>query len=175
MTNTLDAARQATIPEAWECMQWLWHEAEILDANRVREWLELLTADIDYRLPIRVTRERDGGSEFSADGYHMYEDYDSLLARVDRLDTDFAWAEDPPSRTRRIVSNVRVTVGDGPVYHVRSNFLIFRSRLDATTYELLLGERRDRLVTVDDLLKLQERVILLDHTTIASKNLAIFF
>lgn len=170
-----DTGRDASIPEAWECMQWLWREAEMLDANRVREWLGLLTPDIDYRLPIRVTRERDGGSEFSSSGYHILEDYDSLAARVDRLDTDFAWAEDPPSRTRRIVSNIRVTVADDSLHHVKSNFLIFRSRLDSTSYELLLGERHDQLIRDGDRLRLKRRVILLDHTTLASKNLAIFF
>lgn len=168
-------ARRATIEEAWECLEWLNHEAELLDGNRLHEWLELLAPDIDYRLPIRVTRERAKGPGFSDVGYHMYEDFDSLAARVNRLDSEFAWAEDPPSRTRRMVSVVRVTrEGDG-AYAVRSNLLIFRSRMAETEYELLAGERHDQLVEAAGGLKLRRRLVLLDHTTLASKNLAVFF
>ena len=37
----------------------------------------------------------------------------SLGLRVKRLYTDAAWAEDPPSLTRRMVSNIRVGPGRG--------------------------------------------------------------
>src|SRR4249919_1058691 len=33
-------------------------EAELLDDNRFDEWLELLTEDVTYRMPVTVTRER---------------------------------------------------------------------------------------------------------------------
>jgi ethylbenzene dioxygenase beta subunit len=174
VTETIAAAR-ATLEQAWPCIEWLNEEAETLDANRMRDWLDLLHPDIDYRLPIRITRERPKGPGFSEDGYHMYEDYDSLTTRVERLDTEFAWAEDPPSRMRRFVTNVRVSVPAEGEYEVRSNLLIFRSRLDSIEFELLSGERQDLLVATDGGLKLRRRLILLDHSTLRNKNLGIFF
>ena len=35
--------------------EFLVREAELLDQRRYREWLELLTDDIVYRMPVRVT------------------------------------------------------------------------------------------------------------------------
>jgi 3-phenylpropionate/cinnamic acid dioxygenase small subunit len=105
----------------------------------------------------------------------MYEDFESLQVRVERLYGEYAWAEDPPSRTRRLVSNVRVSVARPDEYEVLSNLLIFRSRLDAIEYELIAGERHDLLIKVDGGLKLRRRLILLDQSTLANKNLALFF
>ena len=42
----------------------------------------------------------------------MDEDKDSLTRRIDRLITGMAWAEDPPSRTRHIITNIEVEAGD---------------------------------------------------------------
>jgi 3-phenylpropionate/cinnamic acid dioxygenase small subunit len=169
------AARYATFEEAWPCIEWLNHEAALLDDNRMREWMDLLHPEVEYKLPIRITRERSKGPGFSEEGYHMYEDYESLATRVERLYTEYAWAEDPPSRTRRFVTNVRVSMlGDGG-HEVSSNLLIYRGRLESTEFELLAGERRDVLVLADAGLKLRRRLILLDHTTLRNKNLAVFF
>ena len=57
-----------------------------------------------------------------------------------------AWTEDPPSRTRRFVTNVRVTapVMDDEVV-ARSYLLIYRSRGDVRPADLLSAERTDRL------------------------------
>jgi 3-phenylpropionate/cinnamic acid dioxygenase small subunit len=175
VTQAQAPARKATLEEHWACSEWLNEESELLDDNRLREWLDRMHPELDYRLPIRVTVDRTKGPGHSETGYHLYEDIDSLTTRVDRLDTEYAWAEDPPSRTRRIVSNIRVTVTDAGEYLVRSNLLIYRGRLAATDFELLLGERHDVLVEGVDGLKLRSRLILLDHSTLKNKNMAVFF
>ena len=36
------------------------------------------------------------------------EDIRTLTARVARLDTGMAWAEDPPSRTRHVITNIEI-------------------------------------------------------------------
>src|SRR4051812_10445425 len=92
-----------------ECTQFLYREAELLDNADYSGWLETcLSADLTYRVPIRTTRERTSAAgEFSGVGFHMKETYKSMEVRVKRLLTDHAWAEDPASRTRRVVTNVR--------------------------------------------------------------------
>jgi len=164
-------------PETYvECVDFLVHEAELLDNNEMRAWLDLMAPEISYTVPIRVTRERTAGPGFSRDGFHMKEDYGSLETRVTRLETEYAWAEDPPSRMRRFVSNFRIRPGDQPdQISATTNLLIFRGRFDSTDYDLLSCERRDVLRRGDDELKILERVVLLDHTTLATHNLAFFF
>jgi 3-phenylpropionate/cinnamic acid dioxygenase small subunit len=160
-----------------EAYGFLVREAELLDTNQMHEWLELVDPDVSYQVPVRITRERTAGLGFSTSGMHMDESFDSLRTRVARLDSDFAWAEDPPSRTRRFVTNLRVTAGenDGEV-NVVSNLLLFRARFDTPANHLLSGERRDVLRRTDDGgLRLLKRLVLLDHTTLGTPNLGLIF
>ena len=166
---------RASPEEHWLCTDWLNNESALLDDQRVHEWLELLHPDLEYKLPVRMTRERQNGPGFSNEAFHMLEDVASLTMRVRRLDTDYAWAEDPPSRSRRFVSNVRVSKNGEQELHVTSNLLIYRGRLDTVEYDIVTAERHDVLVPVDGELKLRSRTVLLDHSTLPVKNLAIFF
>lgn len=156
------------------CLQFLTYEAELLDDNRLRDWLDLLHPDIEYTVPIRLTRERAAGPGFSTEGWHMNENYSSLETRVARLETEYAWAEDPPSRTRRYVTNVRAQAGEGSAISVKSNMLLVRGRYDAPNVQLLSSERRDVLEEVDGKLRLRTRLVLLDHSTLGTPNLGIF-
>ncbi len=160
-----------------EVVDWLNLEAELLDEGREREWLEtMVDRDVVYRLPLRQTVERARGDGFIPDASHLDETSGSLEARVMRNETAFAWAEDPPSRLRHFVSNVRVTAtADDELAAVRSNLLIFRTRQDQTTPQLLSGERHDELRRRDEALVLSRRTIRLDHTVIGTHNLSIFF
>jgi 3-phenylpropionate/cinnamic acid dioxygenase small subunit len=160
--------------EVWFRIQsFLVREAELLDEGRMREWLDLLADDIRYKLPIRVTRERSARAGDDL-GYHMNEDKGMLTTRIDRLDTEFAWAEDPPSRTRRYVSNVRVGNADDGKLAVRSNILLYRGRHGETQDQLLAGLREDLLRPRAGGFEIAERVIHLDQTTLATHNLAVF-
>jgi 3-phenylpropionate/cinnamic acid dioxygenase small subunit len=162
--------------EQWYSVsQFLFHEAELLDHERQREWLDLLADDIAYRVPIRITQERSAGPGFQSDGFHMDEDKGMLITRVERLETEYAWAEDPPSRMRRIVSNIRAwSVQASDELLVISNLLAYRSRHDSTAYDLIAGERRDLLRPNDDSFLIAKREILLDQSTLGTHNLAIF-
>jgi len=160
-----------------EIVSFLHKEAELLDEGRYREWLALLSEDIRYQVPVRVTRERpaEGGTGGLSSMYHLDENRTSLEMRVERLETGFAWAEDPPSRLRHFVSNVRLGgVEDGEV-EVRSNLLVFRSRWDKPEYVLLCGERHDRLRRNGQGWQIARRSVVLDHTTLPVHNLSFFF
>lgn len=154
----------------------LFLEAKLLDGGRQREWLDqLIDPAISYEIPVRVTRERSGGKGFSSKAFHMRETWGSLETRVARLESEYAWAEDPPSRTRRFVTNIEVApceTEDELV--VNSNLLVYRSRYDATSFQLLCGERWDTLRRHEDSWKILRRRVLLDHTTLPTHNLGIF-
>jgi ethylbenzene dioxygenase subunit beta len=155
---------------------WVNREAELLDTGREREWLEtMVSKEIVYQLPLRQTVERARGTGFSKATFHLDESYGSLLTRVSRNESAYAWAEDPPSRIRHFVTNIRVCeLGSGQV-GVKSNLLIYRTRGDQTQPQLFSGERQDVLRIEDGNLKLFRRTILLDLTVIETHNLAIFF
>jgi 3-phenylpropionate/cinnamic acid dioxygenase small subunit len=158
-----------------EAVRFLYDEAEALDDGRLADWLELLTDDIDYRIPTRITRERaTKRSPFSDASFFMIEDRGSLTTRVRRFDTAFAFSEDPPTRTRRIIGNVRTAPGPrADELAVKSNFILFRTKDDQPS-QLLAGERHDVLRWIGPAPRLARRLVLLEHTVLPMENLAIF-
>lgn len=158
-----------------EIENFFYREAELLDSNRLEDWLGLLTEDISYEMPVRTTRER-GQPDISSQTGHFSEDRRSLALRVKRLGTNFGWAENPPSRTRRFISNIRVENTPNPnEVKAHSYFLLYRSRDSSTQPELIAGQRQDVLRKVDGGWKLASRLIIVDQTVLGTRNLAIFF
>ena len=92
--------------------QFLYREARLLDEGRFHEWLGLFTDDIHYWMSARANRYPKSSRAIAiletadcagddADELGLFdENISTLTARVARLDTGMAWAEDPPSRTR---------------------------------------------------------------------------
>lgn len=155
---------------------WLLIEAEMLDDQREREWLEtMVSKDLVYQLPLRITVERKLGKGFVEGAYHLDENWGSLNNKLSQSETGHSWAEDPPSRTRHFVTNIRVgQMRDGQV-DVRSNLMLYRSRQDEIVPQIFSGERHDVLGESDGAFQLRRRVIYLDTTAIVSHNLAIIF
>lgn len=160
------------------CRTFLYREAEALDEFRLRDWLGMLAEDIDYLVPVRVTKERrvpgEPNDEFSDDAVHFRDDYEGLETRVERFETEYGWSEIPPSRTRRFVSNVRIEDVDGDEISIRNNLLLFRSQGDTSDATFLSAERFDVLRDTGESLELAERTAQLDHTVIPMRNLSVF-
>lgn len=162
-----------------ELSQFLYFEAELLDDLRFEEWLALFASDLRYRIPIRTNRLlRERNHSLSAPGeLHLFDDdKESLSWRVAQLVSDRHWAEDPPSRTRHLVANVRAAERNDGAFAVRSNFLCYRNRL-ADEVDLWAGERHDvmrRAPSSDAGWVITERTVLLDQSVVLSKNLSVF-
>lgn len=163
-------------------MEFLELEAELLDGARFKEWLDLLARDISYRMPVRTDRgdgmglpltEEEAG--FSGSGF-FDEDWGSLDLRIRRsTDSRFNWAEQPRSRTRRFVTNVRVQRLPAGELRATSNLLLVRSRWRDPGLDLISAQRNDRLrTTAEGGLLLADREILVDQTNLAATDLAIF-
>jgi 3-phenylpropionate/cinnamic acid dioxygenase small subunit len=97
-----------------------------------------------------------------------------LSARVARLETGMAWAEDPPSRTRRMIGNIELAGEAGPELTVYSNFIVYRSRAESEE-DFYVGARQDLLRRVDGGLKIARRRMTLDQNVLSAKNVSIFF
>ncbi len=154
--------------------QFLFREVRLLSERRYEEWLDLLTDDIRYWMP---ARETVGGhpDAVSGDGEMAFFDDDKefLAARIERLRSSLAHAEQPPSRLRYFVSNVEIEeLGEGE-FDVRCNLLVYQSQLERTevTY---MGRREDRLRRVDGSWCIASRKVILDQTLVP-RSISIFF
>lgn len=156
----------------------LYFEAELLDERKLREWLDLLTEDVRYWMPIRhnpLNRPNDVSGELArpGEGHYFDDDKKSLRIRVERVYEKNAWAEMPPSRTRHLISNVRLKNDRGTEIEVHSNFLVYRTRLE-TDQDIFVGMRKDILRRVDGQFKIAGRTIILDQAVLSAKNISIF-
>lgn len=155
-----------------------YYEAELLDERKLREWFDLLTDDVRYWMPIRhnpLERPESIRSEIAqpGDGFYFDDTKESLRIRVERVYARNAWAEMPPSRTRHLITNVRIKSDDGRHIEVRSNFLVYRTRME-TDQDLFVGERDDGLRRVDGGFRIARRTIILDQAVLSAKNISIF-
>ena len=166
----------------FEAHQFLVDEAYLLDAQEYEAWLDTLTDDVRYAMPVRVTTARGAGFGASAERgpgmHHFDEDKYSLSQRVARMGTEHAWAEDPPSRLRHFVTNVRSFEPHDPedTTHllVESAELLFRSRGDVNDSALMSCGREDVLRRCGDRWKLARRTIIADESVLRMQNLAVF-
>ena len=161
----------------YEGEQFLYAEAALLDARRYRDWLALLADDIHYWMPIRRTvMNADLDMEWSKPGEIAYFDDDRMVLemRVKKLEAGSAWSEDPPSRSRHFVSNIRVLGVEGEDVTVEAAFHLYRSRLN-TEESHWFGRREDVLRRSADGFRLARRSLFLDQTVILSTNMSTIF
>jgi 3-phenylpropionate/cinnamic acid dioxygenase small subunit len=169
----------------FEVEQFYYEEAELLDDGRFADWLELLADDVDYWMPTRTNRlRRQQALSTAARGEAAFYDEtkESLAWRIRRFDSGMAWAEDPPSRTRHLVTNIVAHHVDPDAQagftsddlEVRSAFLVYRNRLEREE-NIFAGRRVDILRRTDEGLQVARRVILLDQNVLQAKNISTFF
>ena len=158
-----------------EIAEFLYREADMLDSNRFSDWLALFADNIHYIMPVRTTQFLSSGAGFQEVAF-FDDNLQSLRTRVRRLETDSAWAETPPSRTRHFVSNVLAAPGNGDgEYAISLNFLVTRTRGDQG-YQFFTGRREDTLRReASGQLRIARRRILVDQTVITATNLSILF
>ena len=170
--------------------QFLYREARLLDERRFHDWLHLFTDDVHYSMAARANRYPRSSKAIAALDADRYteenvagedelglfdEDIRTLTARVARLDTGMAWAEDPPSRTRHLITNIEIAPeASESELAVHSNFIVYRSRGE-TEQDFYVGARQDRLRRVDGAWKIASRRMVLDQNVLTAKNLSIFF
>jgi 3-phenylpropionate/cinnamic acid dioxygenase small subunit len=173
-----------------EVEQFLYREARMLDDRRFHEWLTLFTDDVRYWMAARSNRYPKSSKAISILDPDRYveedlageddlaildESKETLSGRVARLDTGMAWAEDPPSRTRHMISNIEIESGDvESELRVYSNFIVYRNRAE-TEADFYVGARRDVLRRVDGEWKIAQRKMILDQNVLLAKNVSIFF
>lgn len=162
-----------------EIEQFLYHEAALLDERRFDEWIELIADDIHYHMPIRRNvkfgeQQRENTSSKNEISW-FDEGKRTLAGRVRQIQTGIHWCEEPFSRIRHIVSNVRVTAVRDDEVDVQSNFFVWQNRLQDEV-NLFVGRREDVLRKDPETgWKIAKRLILLDQNVLLAKVITTFF
>ena len=166
-----------------EIQDFLYREAELLDERNFEEWLELLTDDIRYWMPMRRNvKANELDREFTREGQDVNwfdEGKETLERRVRQILTGVHWAEEPLSRICHFVTNVQLlraepSITDPIEVSVKCRFLIYRNRVQTET-DFLIGKREDTLRKVNGEWKISQRKIILDQNVLLAKNLTFFF
>jgi 3-phenylpropionate/cinnamic acid dioxygenase small subunit len=161
----------------------LYQEVDLLDERRYEEWLDLLSEDIRYWVPLvrnvkfgewerETTREQMDLNWFD-------EGKTTITQRVRQILTGIHWAEEPSSRVSHVLSNIRIVDIEPSVQApkevtVKSRLLLYRNRV-ATETDLIAGKRQDVLRQVDGHWKIARRVVKLDQNVLLAKSLTFFF
>jgi p-cumate 2,3-dioxygenase beta subunit len=135
----------------------LFREAELLDAWQLDDWLALLTSDARYYVPPNDRPDADHRDTL----FTIADDITRLRERVKRIKDPNCHAEYPPSRTRRMVSNVRIAARDTDELRVTANFVVYRFRR-SENIRTFVGRYVYRLRQEDGSLKIAERRAILD-------------
>lgn len=132
-------------------------EAELLDEWRLKEWLDLFTADGCYYVPAT-----DVAPNASPDTslFYVADDRFRMEQRVERLLKRTAHAEFPRSKTRHVVSNVRIRARSAEELEVGAAVLTFRTKMGLT--ETYIGSYRYRLAMTGAGLRIREKRCVLD-------------
>jgi 3-phenylpropionate/cinnamic acid dioxygenase small subunit len=116
-----------------EVEQFVYREAALLDERRYEEWIDLMAEDIHYFMPIRKNIKFDEWDRENSDTASEISWFDEgkevLEGRVRQLMTGVHWAEEPVSRIRHIISNVRVLDVRGDEVETADNFFVWHNRL----------------------------------------------
>jgi p-cumate 2,3-dioxygenase beta subunit len=147
-----------------EVEAFLFEEAELLDRWRLNEWAALFTEDAIYHVPAPDDADRDPTQSV----FLIADDLERIRSRVRQLEGDRAWAENPRSQTRHLITNVRVTSDDGATVTATANFLVHRCRMERMS--TFAGQYRYRLVRRDGSFKIAERKAILAQDTLRTQG-----
>lgn len=159
-----------SIEDRMDIQQLLAREAHLLDERRFKEWLDLLTDDVEYLMPLT---EHVQGKVPPAGHPIIKDDKPMLMARIAKDDTGFSHVETPVSMTCHMITNVLIEEEEGDEVGVKSSFVVRQAR-KLRDEAWWVGRRHDRLRRVDGGWRIARRCIHLD-ATVLPRGVSIFF
>jgi len=158
-------------------------EYDLLDRRELNAWLDLFAEDAVYTVPlqrnVKFDQLQNATARGTLDTAWFADTKDTLLQRVEQLQTGVHWAEEPVSRSAHLVTNVRIverSPGHGPAQTVstRCRILVYRNRLEREV-DLFVGIREDKLRRREGNWEIVERTVFLEQNVLLAKNLTLFF
>lgn len=146
-----------------EIVHFLIEEAHLLDSGLFRQWIDLLAEDVVVSMPVRQTLSRRRGDD-RGELYWLFDDKEALTFKALRYLGDGAWADDPPSRIRRMITNVRVhETSVAGEYLAQSYLQLQRNSGNSHTFSTFSARRDDILRQTPAGWQIAKRDLLVDH------------
>lgn len=145
----------------------LFHEVELLDEWRLPEWAELYTEDATYEVTSPNTVD-PVHADPNTTLFLISDRIDRIRGRANRLMKKTAHAEYPRSKTRHLVTNVRVLGESEGGTQVRANFAVFRTKEDTTT--IFMGDCFYTIVRAEGGLKIRRKRAILDLNSLYNQG-----
>jgi 3-phenylpropionate/cinnamic acid dioxygenase small subunit len=144
-----------------EIQRFLFREAALLDRRDYGAWLSLIAEDVHYRVTAAVARDAGAAPVQYA---IVDENLTALKSRIDQISNPrLTRAENPPSMTRRVVSNIDAHHAEKEdEFSVMSYLLAYRSRSSAPEGGFYVAVRHDTLRRSSDW-RLAKRDVQLDQ------------
>jgi len=158
-------------------------EYDLLDRRDLSAWIALFADGVSYRVPLQRNVKFDQQDKENMlgdlDTAWFADTKDTLVARVEQLQTGVHWAEEPVSRSAHLVTNVRILDrsperGPADTVRTRCRILVYRNRLEREV-DLFVGIREDTLRRRDASWEIVERTVFLEQNVLLAKNLTLFF
>lgn len=146
-----------------DVQNFLFHEAALLDEWRLNEWEALLTDDATYYVPPNDQPDGDHRNTL----FTIADDRERIRQRVIRILDPNCHAESPPSRTRRLITNVRIIGREGDEITVAANFVCYRFRRHERIREYV-GSYRYRLIYMAGSFRIKERRVIIEAQELGS-------
>ena len=143
-----------------EIEHFLIDEAALLDEWRLEEWLALMAPDACYLVPSLDAPDADHHDTL----FLIADDRRTLASRVRQLLSGTTWAENPRSRTRRLITNVRLLAVEGGEARITANFAVWLFQHEQS--DVYVGQYRHVLVRGPSGLLFRERRAVLDLETL---------
>ena len=134
--------------------EFLYREARLVDEHRYDEWLSLWSDDGVYWIPCRH-EDTDPSRQVSI----IYDNRAKLGDRIARFKSGAVLAQDPPSRMRRLISNIEVEPEAENQLTAASNFILVEAR--AGQQQVWCGRSFHTLRIAGEALKIARKKVLL--------------
>jgi 3-phenylpropionate/cinnamic acid dioxygenase small subunit len=125
-------------------------EARLADEARYDEWEALWDDDAHYWVPLHE------GADLDKEVSYIYDNRRRLASRIAQLNTGARHAQTPPSKMRRVISNLELLGRDDTTVTIGSNFMLFEHRYSVTIWA---GRYIHRIRTSGDSLRLVEKTV----------------
>jgi len=142
----------------------LYREARLMDEHAYDEWLALWAEEVLYWVPCNGD-DIDPRRHVSI----IYDNRARLEDRIDRLKSGAAYAQDPKSRLRRVVSNIEIEEEENGEVTVYSNFNL--TELRRSKQDIFAGRTIHKLRLQDGSFKITSKKVLLVNNDEVIDNL----
>ncbi len=105
--------------------EFIYHEAQLLDNRDLDAWLQLLTEDVLYWMPLKR-----GQSEAEVHNSLFFEDLLTLRVRVERLKRPRAFSQQPPSYCQHVLQRPQILAHNDEEIITRTPFIYVETQRD---------------------------------------------